>query len=85
MNSTIITKAFSAEKLKNNILLVAAQYKVPAGQAEDLACAVVHDVEAWLHNRKSATTDDIRRVATQTLTKLHPKLAEFYKTANKII
>ena len=85
MNRTVITKPFSAEKLHRNILLTAINCKIPAGQAEEIADLVLRDVTAWLKDRDNATTNDIRRVATKTLAKLQPKVAEYYKTANRII
>ena len=85
MKGALITKPYSSDKLRKNILLATGHCKLPAGHAEEIADAVVRDVEQWLGSRDSATTEDIRRIASSTLEKLHPEVAEFYKEADHII
>lgn len=76
---------YSRDNLKKEILKHAHSLRLPPKWAETIAEKTATDVDTWLKNRTTVTEDDIRRIAHQTLKKLHPDIAFVFKNYDKII
>lgn len=70
---------FKREKLHKSIVAACLASGSPMGPAEITARRVVDDVEDWLEKRPEVTTNDIRRVAAQTLRTYHPDASYLYE------
>ncbi len=73
------SEQFNPDKLKNSIVATCLSLRTPEGQAEEIAEAVSQGVLQWCKNRPEITSDDIRRVGGEILTKHHPEAAYLYK------
>ena len=76
---------FSSEDFKKSLLDLAQSINIPEGQAEEIADLALSAVASWLRSRHTVTDQDIRRVTTNKLNKLHPDLAYIYSNDGYII
>lgn len=79
------TEAFKREKLHASIVATCLSVRTPEGQAEATADKVCDAVIDWLENKPEVTSEDVRRKATNALTKYHPEAAHLYKHHHMVI
>lgn len=72
-------ETFSPDKLQQSIFAILLGSGAHAGQAELTARKVVQEVEEWLKDRPEVKSDDLRRVAGDTLSRYHPDAGYLYK------
>jgi len=73
------SESFIQEKLHSSILSACLSVKSPEGEAETIAKIVSDLVDTWRQGRHAVTSHDLRRVAAQHLTHLHPEAAYLYQ------
>ena len=73
------SEPFDSDKLHASIDAACASVNLPAGVAQDTARHVVGAVELWLRDKPEVTSQDIRRIATQSLTIVSPEAGYLYK------
>lgn len=73
------TEHFDREKLHASVLAACLSVRSPQGMAESAADSVCGTVIAWCANKPEVTSDDLRRVAANHLTVIHPEAAYLYK------
>ena len=87
-NITVVKRAgqrpsehFDHDKLKKSIIAACLSVKTPKGEAQDTADRVYNDVVKWCSDKQKqeVTSDDIRRVAAESLNVYHSEAAYLYK------
>ena len=73
------TEAFDAKKLYASIESACLSVGLATGLSSDTAHHTTKTVELWLADRPEVTSDDIRRIATRSLTIVSPEAAYLYK------
>lgn len=73
------SERFDSKKLYASIESACLSVGLATGLADDTARHVTSTVELWLTDRPEVTSDDIRRVATQSLNIVSPEAAYLYK------
>ncbi len=73
------TEPFDPKRLYDSIEAACLSVNLAGGLAEDTAEHVTRAVELWLRTRPEVTSEDIRRIATQSLTIVSPEAAYLYK------
>lgn len=77
--------AFNPDTLKESIESACLSVNLSQGLATDAANHVCRAVEQWLTGKHEVTTDDIRRIATNSLTVISPEAGYLYKHHHKIL
>lgn len=78
-DDTAKSEKFNTKKLCASIESACLSVGLATGLADDTARHVTKTVELWLANRPEVTSEDIRRIATQSLTIISPEAAYLYK------
>lgn len=78
-------ETFSSEKLQKSIVAALLSSGSHEGQADSTARRVVTEVEKWLEDRPEVTSEDLRRVAGEHLTRYHPDAGYLYKHHNRTL
>lgn len=93
MNTTSVIKqhghrsseTYDTSKLATSIRAACLAVRLPAGVAEDTATHTTKTIEQWLQNKAEITSEDIRRMATNTLAVVSPEAGYFYKHHHTLI
>ena len=70
---------FNEKKLLDSIIATCLTARTGLGEAEAIARNVLRDVLSWLKAREEVTSNDIRRVAAESLEQYHKDAAYLYK------
>ena len=73
------TERFNREKLHASVLAACLSVRSPEAMAESAADSVCKTITIWLKDKPEITSDDVRRVAAEHLTIIHPEAAYLYK------
>ena len=73
------TERFNRDKLHDSVHAACLSVRSPQGMAKSAADSVCLAVIAWCTNKPEVTSDDLRRVAADTLKIIHPEAAYLYK------
>lgn len=73
------TERFSRDKLHASVLAACLSVRSPQGMAASAADSVCDVVITWCKVRPEITSDDLRRVASTHLDRIHPEAAYLYK------
>jgi hypothetical protein len=73
------TERFDRDKLHASVLAACLSVRSPLGMAESAASSVCDVVISWCETRPEITSDDLRRVASRHLERIHPEAAYLYK------
>lgn len=73
------TEHYDREKLHASVLAACLSVRSPGGMAESAASSVCDQVEHWCDSHPEVTSDDIRRIASRHLERIHPEAAYLYK------
>lgn len=73
------SEAFDRTKLHSSVRAACLSVRSPEGEAELTADRVCRVVITWCNNKPEVTSNDLRRKATEALTKLHPEAAYLYQ------
>lgn len=73
------TEHFSRDKLHASVQAACLSVRSPEAMAESAADSVCKTVTTWCANKPEVTSDDLRRVASEHLTIIHPEAAYLYK------
>lgn len=79
------SEEFDERKLSSSIEQACRSVSLPDGIAHDTAKHVVQAVKLWARNKQVITSDDIRRVATKSLTVVSPEAGYLYKHHHQIL
>ncbi len=79
------TEQFDHGKLHSSVRAACLSVRSPEGVAETVAEHVVSSVASWCHEKAAVTSEDIRRVATQTLEVFHPEAAYLYQNHQCVV
>lgn len=79
------SEAFDPDKLAGSIIAACHSVSLPDGVAHDTAKHVVRALTLWLGNKQEVTSDDIRRVATETLAIVSPEAGYIYQHQHTIL
>lgn len=72
-------EVFDREKLHKSLVAACLSTGAPAGHADSMASRVTDEVIKWLESRPEVTTNDIRRVASNSLRTYHPDASYLYE------
>ena len=73
------TERFSRDKLHTSVQAACLSVRSPEAMAESAADSVCAHLITWCANKPEVTSDDLRRVAAEHLTIIHPEAAYLYK------
>lgn len=73
------TEEFREDKLHKSLVSACIIAGATPGQAEIAAHQAVNEVLKWLEKRPEVTSDDLRRVAGDALSKYHAEAGYLYK------
>ena len=73
------TERFNHDKLRASVLAACLSVRSPEAMAESAADSVCKTIAIWCTNKPEITSDDVRRVAAEHLTIIHPEAAYLYK------
>ena len=76
---------FDTDKLAKSIEAACHSVRLPQGVARDTAEHTCKAVELWLINKSEVTSDDIARIATQTLAIVSPEAGYLYKHHDTVL
>lgn len=79
------SEPFDVDKLRDSIRSACLSVRLTDGVADDTAQRTTAIVEQWLEGRPEVTSDDIRRVATDALTRVSPEASYLYQHHKSII
>ncbi len=79
------TECFDHTKLHASVQAACLSVRSPEGEAETIAEHVVANVASWCHERSAVTSDDIRRVAADSLEIFHPDAAYLYQNHQLVV
>lgn len=74
-----VSEPFESKRLMDSIEAACLGVGLATGLSEDTARQVTEKVQLWLANRPEVTSEDIRRIATKSLTIVSPEAAYLYK------
>lgn len=72
------TEAYDERKLYASIYSAALAVREHPGAAELIAQEVVQDVNTWLEKKHEVTSNDIRRIAAESLKVINPDAGHIY-------
>lgn len=73
------TERYDRGKLYASVRAACLSVRSPEGMAESAAASVCDQVEHWCDSHPEVTSDDIRRIASRHLDRIHPEAAYLYK------
>lgn len=73
-----VVKPFERAKLIASIEASCTSVSLPVGMSRDTARDVCVKVEKWLSDKSEVTSEDIRRIAAQQLTRISAEAGYFY-------
>lgn len=79
------TEPFNRDKLHASVIAACLSVRSPEGLAETTAHAVCDAVIAWLENKSTVTSADLRTAASKYLEQFHPEAAYLYKHHRLVI
>lgn len=79
------SEPYDPKKLIASIEAVCHSVRLSEGVARDTAAHTGKALELWLHDKTEVTSDDIRRIATDTLTLVSPEAGYLYKHHNTML
>ena len=79
------TEQFDHDKLHASVRAACLSVRSPEGVAETVAQHVAQHVADWCHQKAAVTSEDIRRIAAQTLEIFHPEAAYLYQNHQCVV
>lgn len=79
------TEAFSRDKLHASVQAACLSVRSPEAMAKSAADSVCATILTWCSNKPEVTSNDLRRVAAEHLTLIHPEAAYLYKHHRLVI
>lgn len=79
------TEPFNHDKLHASVLAACLSVRSPEGLAETTTRAVCKAVIAWLEDKSTVTSADLRTTASKYLESFHPEAAYLYKHHRLVI
>lgn len=73
------TEHFNDEKLHGSIYAACLSVRAAEGEAHRIASEILAAAKAWCHDHPEVTSHDLRRVATEQLSRFHPEAAYLYQ------
>lgn len=73
------SEPFTIEKLHASIIAACLSVRAPSGEADTIATHVCKIVSDWCDTKPEVTSNDLRRVAAESLEKYHSEAAYLYK------
>lgn len=76
---------FQKDKLHSSVRAACLSVRSPEGEAETVAERVGNLVGAWIEQKPSVTSEDIRRITAHTLEAFHPEAAYLYQNHQLVL
>lgn len=73
------TEHFDDHKLHSSVYAACLSVRASEGEAKRIASEVLATAKTWCQNHPEVTSHDLRRVATEHLSKYHPEAAYLYQ------